>query len=124
MHSLTLVHTDLGKLPYVSGDGYAPASMMRACTARSMASVVTPGRTRLPAYASTSAARRPAARIFSMPAASCVWMPSSYGLVPVSTYGGSWMWAGTGRRGEMGWGLSRSGPGFLWVGGGWWWCGL
>ena len=49
MHSLTDVHTDLGKLPYVSGEGYAPAARMRAWTALSMASVVTPGATSMPA---------------------------------------------------------------------------
>ena len=99
--SLMEVQTLFGKLPYPSGDGYAPAAIVASCTAWSIASVLTPGRTSWPAKRSTRPASWPAARAAAT-SRSERWIcgrGSQSGWRPDAAYGGRAMCPGTSRMG-------------------------
>lgn len=99
--SFTLVQMDLGKPAYKSGEGYAPRCTMKSCTARSMASVVTPGATRDPAKCNASAANRQLSRMRWIAAGDRTSGGGCRtGTLPVSTYGGRGMASGTASRGD------------------------
>src|SRR5687768_9430560 len=77
---------------------------------RSSSSVVIPGSTWDPTSSRAWAARRPAARIRSIVAASLTSLPSNGAGPGLPTYSGRAMWAGTARSGDTGAGATAGTP--------------